>query len=256
MTTREPLESVLKRRTRFRRLLHVDACDSTQDLAIEDATETGAAPPDAVFWADHQRRGRGRRQRVWHDEPGLDLAVTFRASLDLPDPVALPASLPVAVLQACEPFAGAALRIKWPNDVYAGDRKLAGVLVDRDSSQPRTYRIGVGLNVNRLSFPADLDVAGTSLRRLRGAALDRSEVLVALAASVDAALAAIGPAGDRRAHEAAFRDRLGLVGDEVAVTAGEELTGTLTSIDFERLVLDGRRELPLAIVTRLAARAR
>lgn len=211
---------------------------------------------DAVFWADHQRRGRGRQQRVWHDEPGLDLAVTFRASLDLSDPVALPAALPVAVLQACEPHAGARLRIKWPNDLYAGDAKLAGVLVDRDSAQPRTYRIGVGINVNRRSFPATLDAPATSLRLLSGRELDRGAVLLDLAEAVDTALTAVAAGGDRAAHEATFRARLGLLGREVSLTAGEELTGTLTDIDFDRLVLDGHRALPLAVVTRLAARDR
>ena len=252
MTTREPLESELKRRTRFGTLRHVATCSSTQDLAEESAKAIGGAPHDAVFWADHQEQGRGRQQRVWHDEPGRDLAVTFRASLDLADPVALPAALPVAVLQACAPFTRAALRIKWPNDVYAGGCKLAGVLVDRDSARPRTYRIGVGLNVNRGTFPEDLAAPGTSLRLLAGRELDREEVLLSLAVAVDAALTAIAPGGDRRGHEAAFRERLELLGREVSVTAGQEITGTLTAIDFERLVLDGDRALPLAIVTRLA----
>ncbi len=255
MTTRDPLQSELKRRTRFGRLLHVTACDSTQDLAVDTSTISPAAPEDAVFWADHQQRGRGRQQRAWHDEPGLDVAVTFRASLDLPNPVALPAALPVAVLQACEPLAGVALRIKWPNDVYAADCKLAGVLVDRDSAQPHTYRIGVGLNVNRCTFPDHLDAPATSLRLLCGRALDREAVLLALAESVDVALTAISRRGDRADHEAMFRERLGLVGREVSVTAGGQLTGTLTRIDFEQLVLDESRAIPLAVVTRLMPRA-
>ena len=60
MTTREPLESELKRRTRFGALRHVATCSSTQDLAEEAAKEIRGAPHDAVFWADHQEQGRGR----------------------------------------------------------------------------------------------------------------------------------------------------------------------------------------------------
>ncbi len=65
------IETLLRDRTRFRRLVHVASCASTQDLA---AAENRAG--DAIWWADHQTRGRGRQQREWHDDPGQDLAVT------------------------------------------------------------------------------------------------------------------------------------------------------------------------------------
>jgi BirA family biotin operon repressor/biotin-[acetyl-CoA-carboxylase] ligase len=178
----------------------------------------------------------------------------------LPEPIPLPAALPVAVLRACEPFAGARLRIKWPNDVYAGDRKLSGVLIDRDSARPHTYRIGIGINVNRTRFPAPLAATATSLRLLRGREHRRADVLLALAEQVDAMLGAIVAGGDVAGgdiagYEHLFRERLALLGRDVSVTAGETIEGQLTSIDFERLVLDGQRAIPLAIVTRLMPRS-
>jgi BirA family biotin operon repressor/biotin-[acetyl-CoA-carboxylase] ligase len=259
MTDDETLQSELKRRTRFSKLLHAASCDSTQDLAAAEATDTHGSG-DAVFWADHQTRGRGRQQRVWDDDSGLDLAVTFRVTVRLPEPILLPAALPVAVLRACEPFAGARLRIKWPNDVYAGDRKLSGVLIDRDSARPHTYRIGIGINVNRTRFPAPLAATATSLRLLRGREHRRADVLLALAEQVDAMLGAIVAGGDVAGgdiagYEHLFRERLALLGRDVSVTAGETIEGQLTSIDFERLVLDGQRAIPLAIVTRLMPRS-
>ena len=250
ITAPPQLDEELRRRTRFGRLVHVTSCASTQDLAAE---QDPAGPQDLIVWADHQTQGRGRQRRTWDDEGGLDLAVTFRVQVTLPNPVALPAALPVAVLDACEPLAGAALRIKWPNDVYAGERKLSGVLVDRDSARPEVYRIGVGINVNRAHFPPDLDGKATSLRLLAGHEVDRSAVLLALADSVDAMLTAVSEGGDHRPHLDRFRERLGLLHREVTVTAGSTMSGTLTDIDFERLVLDGRHAVPLAIVTALAA---
>ena len=244
------LEHELRRRTRFGRLLRLQSCTSTQDAAANMAG--GEDAPDAVVWADHQTDGRGRQQREWDHQPGLDLAVTFRVRAQLPNPVALPAALPVAVLQACEPLANTTLRIKWPNDVYAEDRKLSGVLIDRDSARPDVYYIGVGVNVNRTAFPADLAETATSLRLLSGCEVDRGEALIALAEAVDAVLAAVS--GDREdvAHRQLFCDRLGLLHREVTVEAGQTWRGRLTDIDFERLVLDGARSLPLAIVTKLA----
>ena len=255
MTDPLRIENELKRRTRLRRLVHVESCESTQDLAAAAAAseygETGQV--DTLFWADHQRAGRGRRQRHWHDEPGRDLAVTFLVTQRLPQPLTLPAALPAAVLLACEPFAGRELRIKWPNDVYCGDRKLCGVLVDRDSRRPDTFRIGVGINVNRENFPPELHDIGTSLALLAGHHHDREALLLALAQQVDDMLTALqSPAEHAYARlEQCFRQRLGLVGQQVHVEAGESLHGTMTAIDLQQLTLDGTTDVPLAIVRAL-----
>ncbi|MFT4513372.1 MAG: BirA family biotin operon repressor/biotin-[acetyl-CoA-carboxylase] ligase [Planctomycetota bacterium] len=250
MTPDEKLESVLKRQTRFAELVHVVSCDSTQDLAAQEPTDASSTSGDGVFWADHQTQGRGRQQRIWDDKAGLDLAVTLRVTTKLDNPLALPAALPVAVLQACEPIAGQQLRIKWPNDVYAQDRKLSGVLIDRDTARPDTYRIGIGINVNRTNFDGALADTATSLSMLSGEQQDRHALVLALATHADAMVAAI-ERGDLREHVDLFRERLGLLGERVEVQARETMVGTLTSIDFGNLVLDERVAVPLAIVRSL-----
>ena len=258
MTNDESLEFELKRRTRFAMLRHPASCESTQDLAAAQDADDPNAPVEAVFWADHQTRGRGRQQRAWSDGAGLDLAATFRFRAAIPRPVALPAALPVAILQAAEPFAGVPLRLKWPNDVYSGERKLAGVLVDRDSRQPDVWRVGVGLNVNSTRFAAELERHATSLAILAGRALDRRRVLLAVAERIDRVVAAVA-SDDCEEHEQWFRERLGLLGREVELTADRPLRGTLTAIDFDRLMLDGddgEVAVPLAIVQSLRAIAR
>jgi BirA family biotin operon repressor/biotin-[acetyl-CoA-carboxylase] ligase len=235
------LETLLRTSTRFRHFTHVPSCSSTQDLA--------AAEPDgdAVFWADHQTHGRGRQQREWHDEPGADLAVTFRATVALPQPLALPAALPIAVLLALEPLAGRALRVKWPNDLLLDGRKLCGVLIDAGVAGRESYLIGVGVNCNRTRFPRDLEATATSLALATGHSVDRRELLLAIARELEAMLVEL----DSRSHErleSLFRARLGLVGQRVAVDTGTVHTGTLQQVDFERVTLDGERIFPLAIV--------
>jgi BirA family biotin operon repressor/biotin-[acetyl-CoA-carboxylase] ligase len=236
------IETLLRQRTRFLELVHVLSCSSTQDLATQQA-----GSGDAVFWADHQSRGRGRMQREWHDEPGKDLAVTLRLTTTLPHPTALPAALPVAVLQACEPFAGRPLRIKWPNDLFLDGRKLAGVLVDAGAGPRATYLIGIGVNVNRVRFPPDLEATACSLATATGHEVDRADLLLAIAERVHAAVGEL-EAGRHEALEAVFRDRLGLFGQRVRVDAAQTHEGVLTALDFERLLLDGELVLPLAIV--------
>ncbi|HEX5053646.1 MAG TPA: biotin--[acetyl-CoA-carboxylase] ligase [Planctomycetota bacterium] len=242
MTDDTRLQTRLRQRTRFRQLARVASCVSTQDLA---AAEPGAG--DAVFWAEHQTRGRGRQQREWHDEPGADLTVTFRVTVELPTPLALPAALPVAVLQACEPLAAQDLRIKWPNDLFVEHRKLCGVLIDAGVGSPHTYLIGIGVNCNRVRFPPDLEAKACSLALVTGREVDRAALLLSIAERLDAMLRAL--AERRHAElEALFRDRLGLLGERVRVDTGDGFEGVLTGLDFQSLELDGARTVPLAIV--------
>lgn len=236
------LETLLAQRTRFHRLRHVASCPSTQDLAAAEE-QNG----DAVFWADHQTRGRGRQQREWQDEPGADLAVTFRVHQVLPQPLALPAALPVAVLQACEPLAGRPLRVKWPNDLFLDGRKLCGVLIDAGTAGPDSYLIGVGVNCNRVRFPPDLESIACSLATATGHEVDRDALLLQLALRVHTVVADL-EAGRHAPLEALFRELLGLFGQRVRVDAGPTHDGVLTALDFERLVLDGTTSLPLAAV--------
>lgn len=247
MTTDQEIETALAARTRFGRLVHLAACSSTQDVAA-------AAPRDgdAVFWADHQTQGRGRQQREWHDEPGVDLAVTFRATVALPQPLALAAALPVAVLQAVEPVLGRALRVKWPNDLFLDGRKLCGVLIDTGQAGPHTWLIGIGVNCNRVRFPRELEAIATSVALATGREVDRAELLLAIAQRLDSLLHDL-VARRLEAWLAQFRDRLGLLGRRVVVDADAAHEGVLEDVDFESIRLDGARTSSLAVVRSMRA---
>lgn len=236
------IETLLAARTRFRRLLHLPSCPSTQDVAAAEPRDG-----DLVVWADHQTAGRGRQQRRWDDQPGTDLAITLRTTVKLPEPLALPAALPVAVLRAVEPLASRKLRVKWPNDLFLDGRKLCGVLIDVGQAGPDTYLIGIGVNCNRVRFPPELEAIATSLALATGHEVDRSALLLAIAEQVDAMLTALQQ-GQLDELEALFRDRLGLLGRRVVVDAPTPATGELTHLDFAELTLDGTRHWPLAIV--------
>ena len=241
------IETLLAARTRFRRLLHLPSCPSTQDVAAAEPRDG-----DRIVWADHQTAGRGRQQRSWDDQPGDDLAITLRTTVRLPEPLALPAALPVAVLRAIEPLAGRKLRVKWPNDLFLDGRKLCGVLIDVGQQGPDTYLIGIGVNCNRVRFPPELEAIATSLAVATGHEVDRGALLVAIAERVDAMLGCL----QQRQHaalEELFRDRLGMLGRRVVVGTHVEEIGVLTGLDFAELVLDGERRRPLAFVRSIRA---
>lgn len=229
--------------TRFARLIHVVECVSTQDLALADP-RAGCA----VYWADHQTRGRGRQGRVWYDGPGLDVAATFRLEgITLPRPTRLPAIVPLAVLRAIAGFASVRATLKWPNDVMVEGRKVAGILIDADGTPPM-YAIGVGVNVGRTSFPAELMDSATSLALLTGVEVPRARVIEALAQRVDDAVSAL--LEDRVGEwSEAFRTHTGLVGRDVAATVGSRIeSGRVADLDLDQITFADRRTFPLAIV--------
>lgn len=242
--------------TRFGRLVHVPSCTSTQELA---AADTAPLEPWTVYWADHQTAGRGRRQRTWDDEPGADLTATFRVRAVLPEPVALPAAVALCVLQAVEqaalPALSRTLRLKWPNDVLLDGRKLAGVLIDAGVAGPGSLAVGVGINVNRTRLPRELEGRATSLALADGREHDRADLLLDLARRLDAVLGLLAAAEPARvaALEAAFRERLGLMGRIVECEAGRRTTGLLTGLDFREIAFADGRRVPLGQVQMLRA---
>jgi BirA family biotin operon repressor/biotin-[acetyl-CoA-carboxylase] ligase len=177
-----------------------DALPSTNDRA--QALAASGAAVGTVVLADAQRAGRGRHGRAWASAPGAGVwcsvvarprdaaaagVLALRVGLELADALA-PLADPVP------------LTLKWPNDVFAGDGKLAGILLEArwQDGVPSHVVVGVGVN---LRVPDDQPSA---------AALDRAAPPAVFAAVVEAARRAARTAGplspDERARWA-VRDR-------------------------------------------------
>ena len=158
------------------RITHVRETVSTNVLARDGR-------PGDVFTADFQSAGRGRLDHRWLSPPGENLmmsAVVDVSGMEPQDAATLPLAVGLAIAEALAPFAGE-LRLKWPNDVLAGGRKLAGVLCERNGD---SAIVGVGVNVRQTSFAPEIADRATSLALL-GA--DMTPV-----AARDAVLASLG----------------------------------------------------------------
>ena len=131
--------------------------------------------PGDVFVADFQSAGRGRLDHDWHSARGenLTFSVVLSCGGGSPAEVAtLPLVVGLAVVKALSPFA--ALSLKWPNDVLADGRKLAGILCERHGDN---VIAGIGLNVNQTSFPPEIAERATSLALICGRRFEREEIL-------------------------------------------------------------------------------
>lgn len=182
-------------RTRFAARLHTrrlgrtlivrGEVGSTNDAAWE-ALEAGA-PDGAVVVADAQTRGRGRAGRRWHLAPGTGLALSLLLSAG-PDRrrlATLPLVAGLALALALDGF-GLRARLKWPNDLLAGGRKLAGVLAESrrlaspgaDGRDAAVLGVGVNVSATEADFPPELRGRATSLA-IEGVDADREGVAAA-----------------------------------------------------------------------------
>ena len=130
--------------------------------------DDGMAYHGDVIWSLHQTGGKGQRGKQWQDEPGLNLAMSIICRVSLPADAQFRLSALVAVtiakyLQTIFPAWNVA--IKWPNDIYINDKKACGILIENIfRGMDWAYAIiGIGINVNQDSFPADIPNA-TSLK--------------------------------------------------------------------------------------------
>jgi BirA family transcriptional regulator, biotin operon repressor / biotin---[acetyl-CoA-carboxylase] ligase len=141
--------------------VHLRVTDSTNDRARVLAL--AGAPSGTAVTAGEQTAGRGRHGRQWSTPPGAALLCSLvLRPLDERHEL-LPLAVPLAVCDAAEALAPVECRVKWPNDVWLGERKLAGVLIE--ARPPDWAVIGVGLNLAIADdeFPADLRWPATSL---------------------------------------------------------------------------------------------
>lgn len=153
-----------------------NTCASTSDEAR--ALGLGGAPSGDIVVADVQTAGRGRRGAAWFGTPGqsLTFSILWRPGFSKALWPRLALATGLAVAEACEshvPLAG----IKWPNDVWINGRKVAGILVE---AGPDFVVVGVGINVNTLSFPLDIRGIATSVAAQAGYPVDRGELLAKL----------------------------------------------------------------------------
>jgi BirA family biotin operon repressor/biotin-[acetyl-CoA-carboxylase] ligase len=157
--------------------------DSTNRVAMEMAENF--APHGTVVVADAQTAGRGRMGRRWASPPGKNLYVSLllRPSVPAVDATRLALVAGVALADAVEAL-GVPASLKWPNDLYCGGRKAAGILAEMasDPDGVRHVVIGVGVNVNmeETDIPSDLRDTATSLRIRAGRVFRRVDVLARL----------------------------------------------------------------------------
>lgn len=208
--------------------IHHRLTDSTNARARELAL--GGAPSGTIVTAAEQSAGRGRQGRTWSAPAGKALLLSaILRDLTRRDAL-LPLAVPVAVATACDRFAGTRCGIKWPNDIWIGERKLSGILLE-GRPQEGWAVIGIGLNVGTSAdeFPEELRDTATSLAIESGSDAGVEAVLSEVLDALEHWLAQ-PPA----AITAAWRERDVLLGKNLRWNGGE---GVAAGIDEDGTLL-------------------
>jgi BirA family transcriptional regulator, biotin operon repressor / biotin---[acetyl-CoA-carboxylase] ligase len=201
---------------------HFRITDSTNERARELA-ESGS-PDGTVVTASEQSAGRGRHGRSWTAPAGK--ALLYSAILRPLDErhALLPLAVPLAVCEAMETVAPVRCRVKWPNDVWIEESKVAGVLIEARPPDWAVIGIGINLAIEPGEFPADLRWPAASVWH---------------GVTVEQALSALNEALSDRVESpasevlASFRDRDALAGRSVSWEGAGEGTGTGTALGID-----------------------
>lgn len=207
-----------------------DILPSTND----EATAPQYVEGDIIL-AQRQTAGRGQRGHTWESREGENL--TFSLLLE---PQFLPPSEQFLIsecvaLGVCDALLhyGIEAQIKWTNDIYIGDRKLAGILIEhklQGSALARTVA-GIGLNVNQKAFSDDLPNP-ISMAQATGREFDREEVLQTVATSLMARYEQLREGGAKEL-QADYHQRLYRLGQEhcYALPDGSRFRGIIRGVE-------------------------
>lgn len=138
------------------KIQYLPSCQSTNDEASALIAQTDPAEGTLVI-TDHQIAGRGQRGNQWETKSGQNLTASFILKptfLSANEQFWLNIAISLGIYDVLLPLVGDTLRIKWPNDIYTGDQKVGGILIENTlhGYDIAWSVVGVGLNINQTEF--------------------------------------------------------------------------------------------------------
>lgn len=226
-----------------------ESLDSTNQQALRLASllDTDPSLHGVAIAAECQTKGRGQHGRVWTAPPlsSVLLSVLLDLDAEASRPALLTAWAAVSVRMTASRWLGEKPRVKWPNDIYFRDRKIAGILVEKS----RGTVLGIGLNVSQTAsefIQAGLELGGSLAMFCQTQVPSHQEVLETLLDTLDQGLPSI-QRGETESLEAEWREGLGLLGQPVRLEAvGRNALGVVEELTLNQVVLaqdDGCRRV-------------
>jgi len=169
------------------KLVKLNAINSTNTYLKQLAKEIGTSNWTVVS-AEFQTYGRGQVQTKWMSDKGKNLIfsilIKFEA-LKIKNQFYLNCAISLGIFEALKKYSLPQLKIKWPNDIMAVNKKIGGVLIENSLMNDSIYQtvVGIGLNINQELFSEDLPKV-ISMINLLNKEFDRDEILFQIVASI------------------------------------------------------------------------
>lgn len=163
-----------------RNFIYLDEIGSTNTFILDKKNKI--EKDGSLVLAEKQTKGRGRRNRVWYSEKGLNL----NFSILITDKKLLSKNLNIlnlgvslVIANSIENLYSVQTNVKWPNDVLINNKKVAGILLETNSqgSSIEKLIIGIGVNVNQTSFMGEFNLEPTSIKLMTKNNIEREKLL-------------------------------------------------------------------------------
>ena len=209
---------------------------ASTNLDARRLAESGA-PEGTLVVADSQDSGKGRRARKWFSPPGLGIYLSFilRPAISPAEAAKITLLTSVSTAEAVSELTGLQTRIKWPNDILAGGKKIAGILAEisteLDSINYMVVGLGLNVNVPQGALPEELRGIATSVLIETGREFSRAQLLKAILRDFERRYGAARRDGFQSALKR-WRELSDVIGKNIRVeTAGETVKGTVVELD-------------------------
>lgn len=209
--------------------------DSTNSYAIRTIAESEQFP--LLVGANVQTNGRGRGGNQWWGSAGsLAFSLVLIPSdsgINQQQWPLMSLAVGLSIGEGLAPYVGnSPIQLKWPNDVFADGKKVAGILIETIPTNPELVVIGIGINVNNSFTDAPADIQGTasSVKDLTGETTSLEDILVSTLQSLEQTLKRLGIADTEFLDD--WRQRCFLTGRQIGVDDSQRQTfGTCLGID-------------------------
>lgn len=216
-----------------RNFIYSDEIDSTNTELLSGKQQY--KKNGTVLLAEKQLSGKGRKSRTWQSAKGLNLTFSILLSNEIlsnlnPNHINLVASL--AVAEAIENLYQLRTELKWPNDILINKKKVAGILIETSIKGRNVERIviGIGINLNQISFQGDFNFPPTSLKLEVNAEIDRETMLAEILNIFEEQLFSLEKSPENILNE--WRSKCKMIGDKITITENEKIkTGIFHDID-------------------------
>ena len=183
------LRYYLKTKTLGKNLIVLDSVGSTNDYLKHLGSE--GCENGTVVVTHAQTKGKGRLGRSWTSErdDNLTFSILLRPRMAPKDMVDITPLTGLAICQALRDYTGLDLKIKWPNDIILGKKKLVGILTEMSAEFDAVEYIvtGIGINVDQTTFPDEISHKATSLLIATGRHYDKNRLLAGLLGRIEEA---------------------------------------------------------------------